>query len=87
MLQPGITLIIDPLVSLMKDQTDGLKKNGIDCALAINSTSSREENRLSGQLAASEALFLFLSPERLCIEDFRATLSSMVNAGVYFPTA
>ena len=85
MLQPGITLIIDPLVSLMKDQTDGLKKNGIDCALAINSTSTREEkNRLSGQLAASEALFLFLSPERLCIEDFRATLSSMVNAGVYF---
>ena len=38
MLQPGITLVIDPLRSLMKDQFDGLISAGIDCCSYINSS-------------------------------------------------
>ena len=38
MLQPGVTLVIDPLRSLMKDQYDGLIGAGIDCCSYINSS-------------------------------------------------
>lgn len=43
MLQPGITVVIDPLKSLMQDQYDGLISNGIDCCTFINSELSPEE--------------------------------------------
>lgn len=40
LLQPGITIVIDPLISLMKDQYDGLRKASIDSCTFINSTVS-----------------------------------------------
>ncbi|MDD6088965.1 MAG: helicase-related protein [Desulfovibrionaceae bacterium] len=85
MLQPGVTLVIDPLVSLMKDQVDGLLTNGIDCCAYINSTLSRQEKEeVSTKLSDSQYLLCFLSPERLCIRDFRIYLRDMSEYGVYF---
>lgn len=37
MLQPAVTLVVDPLKGLMKDQYDGLLNTGIDCISYINS--------------------------------------------------
>lgn len=47
MLQPAVTLVVDPLRGLMKDQYDGLLNIGIDCISYINSdiTKSFEEGR------------------------------------------
>ena len=45
LLQPGITIVIDPLVSLMKDQYDGLRKASIDSCTFINSTVSDKSKR------------------------------------------
>lgn len=102
MLQPGVTLVIDPLRSLMKDQYDGLVGAGIDCCSYINSsievpTYSKakgldtirkyrilERERRSKLLEQSELLFIFLSPERLSILDFRERLKNMQETGVYF---
>jgi len=85
MLQPGVTLVVDPLVSLMKDQFDGLIRNGIDCCTYINSTLDKNErDSNSFMLTNSQCLFMFLSPERLCIHDFRIRLRDMTEAGVYF---
>ncbi|TQD38986.1 DEAD/DEAH box helicase [Haloflavibacter putidus] len=88
LLQPGVTLIIDPLKSLMKDQYDGLINAGIDCAAYINSSLSSEEKEAAElQLESSELLFIFLSPERLAIASFRERLKHMHDYNVYFSYA
>lgn len=83
MLQPGITIVIDPLVSLMKDQYDGLIHNGIDSCTFINSTISDKSKR-EEMMERSKVQFLFLSPERLCIREFRNRLRNMQDLHVYF---
>lgn len=85
MLQPGITIIVDPLRSLMSDQYDGLLKSGIDTCSFINSTiSAAEKERRSRMMETSQLQLIFLSPERLCTYSFREKLRNMHNLGVYF---
>ena len=71
-LQPGICLIVDPIKSLMEDQVRVLKRDWIDCCDFINSNLSREKKikRLI-DLRYGETMFLFISPERFVMEDFR----------------
>ncbi len=83
MLQPGITIVIDPLVSLMKDQYDGLINAGIDCCTYINSLVPDPSARLQ-KMEQSKLMFVFLSPERLCIRSFRNRLRNMETLHVYF---
>lgn len=84
-LQPGVTMIIDPLKSLMKDQFDGLLRNGIDCCDYLNSSqTSQEKEAVSIRVESSSLLFIFISPERLSIKKFRRRLSNMHNFNVYF---
>lgn len=87
MLQPGVTLVVDPLKGLMKDQYDGLLKTGIDCISYINSdiTKDREEReRRENALTGSQIQIMFLSPERLSIHRFREVLRSMRESDVFF---
>ena len=87
MLQPSVTLVVDPLKGLMKDQYDGLLNIGIDCISYINSdiTKSFEEGRRRElALTGSQVQIMFLSPERLSIYRFREVLRSMRESGVYF---
>ena len=85
LLQPGITLVVDPLKSLMKDQYDGLLTAGIDSCGYINSTQTAAEKKIiETQLESSQLLFLFLSPERLAILSFRRRLEHMHDYNVYF---
>ena len=86
MLQPGVTIIVDPLVSLMVDQYEGLVKQRIDVSACINSTQKREEKIFQlGRLQNGELQFMFLSPERFMMEDFREELLGMTRRNnVYF---
>lgn len=85
LLQPGVTMVIDPLKSLMKDQLDGLVNNGIDCAAYINSSlTPKEKAEIEKKLESSELLITFLSPERLSIASFRERLKNMHGYNVYF---
>ena len=85
MLQPGVTLVVDPLRSLMADQFDGLIKAGIDTCTFINSTvDAREKEKRAKMMETSMVQFVFLSPERLCTYSFREKLRNMHNVGVYF---
>lgn len=85
MLQAGVTIVIDPIKSLMQDQYDNLLKNGIDCCNFINSKLSREEKAIAtSQLTESKVIISFVSPERLQIEDFRTSLKEMHKNKVYF---
>lgn len=85
LLQPGVTLVVDPLVSLMKDQFDGLEKNGIDCCTYINGALTPEQRRTNESLlSASKVQIVFVSPERLCIYGFREELKAMSEGHIYF---
>lgn len=83
LLQPGVTLVVDPLKSLMKDQFDGLLRMGIDSCTYINSSVPDLAER-EDLMAMSCVQFVFLSPERLCIAGFRSRLTLMSESGVYF---
>jgi len=85
MLQPGVTLVVDPLVSLMKDQYDGLINYGIDTCSFINTSLTPQESRKrEAKLAESKVQIIFMSPERLCIYRFRETLRAMAEGHIYF---
>ncbi|MBS1573503.1 MAG: ATP-dependent DNA helicase RecQ [Bacteroidetes bacterium] len=85
LLQAGVTMVIDPIKSLMQDQYDNLVKNGIDSCNFINSKLTRQEKTIAtNQVTESKVLFTFVSPERLQIEDFRLSLKEMQNNNVYF---
>lgn len=85
LLQAGVTMVIDPIKSLMQDQYDNLIKNGIDCCNFINSKLTREEKTIAtNQVVESKVLFTFVSPERLQIEEFRTSLEVMCKNQVYF---
>ena len=85
LLQPGISIVIDPLTSLMKDQYDGLLKNGIDNCTFINSTIGKDEMfAREAKMAESKVQIIFVSPERLCIYRFRQKLKAMAEGHIYF---
>jgi ATP-dependent DNA helicase RecQ len=71
---PGLTLVVSPLISLMKDQVDALRRHGIP-ATYINSTlgTSEVEARLAA-CAHGGAKLLYVAPERFDSADFRRRL-------------
>lgn len=76
---PGRTLIVDPLVSLMEDQVEGLAANGIDRVALISSYSVQRglRDQIFDEISSGEALFVFVSPERLQQQAFRSTLRAL----------
>ena len=70
----GITLVVSPLIALMKDQVDHLKEQGIR-AVSINSTLSATELReAEGMIPAGTTDFVFTTPERMATPEFRELL-------------
>jgi ATP-dependent DNA helicase RecQ len=88
-LQPGTTIIIDPIRSLMIDQYNGLKELSIDKCEFINSTLTTAERNFNQHelLATGQLQFLFVSPERFVIDDFRKALDNSRKDGHYFAYA
>jgi ATP-dependent DNA helicase RecQ len=71
---PGLTLVVSPLIALMKDQVDHLRKLGLPAAV-VNSTVSYDAQRMRlEQAARGEIKLLYVAPERFQNSDFRATL-------------
>ncbi|MEW6303524.1 MAG: DNA helicase RecQ [Verrucomicrobiota bacterium] len=65
LVRPGLTVVISPLIALMKDQVDALRANGV-AATFLNSTLSETERRERWRgLNAGEFKLLYLAPERL----------------------
>ncbi|MEW6989699.1 DNA helicase RecQ [Colwelliaceae bacterium 6441] len=61
----GITIVVSPLIALMKDQVDELKRQGIAAAYVNSSLQSDEINTIFQHLAAGEISLLYIAPERL----------------------
>lgn len=74
---PGVTLVVSPLISLMKDQIDALRTKGIDAA-RMDSTLTLDEYRKAVQAIRSGTVKLvYVSPERFNNERFREFLSEL----------
>ncbi|MGI8889725.1 MAG: DNA helicase RecQ [Chthoniobacterales bacterium] len=70
LLRPGLTIVVSPLISLMKDQVDALQASGV-AATFLNSALAGAEarNRLRG-LYEGEFRLLYVAPERLMLDSF-----------------
>ncbi|HEX8395213.1 MAG TPA: RecQ family ATP-dependent DNA helicase [Longimicrobium sp.] len=77
MLLPGVTLVVSPLISLMKDQVDGLEAAGVPASF-VNSTLGAGE--MAARLDAAERgeiKLLYVAPERFDAEGFRRRLQRL----------
>ncbi|MFY9903141.1 MAG: DEAD/DEAH box helicase, partial [Trichococcus sp.] len=74
LLLDGMTIVVSPLVSLMKDQVDSLREMGISAAY-LNSTLSREEFlQLMDDMRSGQLKLLYIAPERIDNESFMNAL-------------
>ncbi|MBB6669637.1 DNA helicase RecQ [Cohnella nanjingensis] len=74
MLMPGVTLVVSPLISLMKDQVDALNAAGIPATYINSSLSARETNDRLRDIYEGQYKLVYIAPERLESERFRGLL-------------
>lgn len=72
----GLTLVISPLISLMKDQVDDLNARGIPAAAYNSSLEYRERARIETDLKNGSLRLLFISPEKCMQQNFLESLRS-----------
>ncbi|MFY0625123.1 MAG: DNA helicase RecQ [Reichenbachiella sp.] len=76
LVKEGTCLVISPLISLMKDQVEALKLNGISSAFLNSSLSSKEQNEIEERFMDGKLNLLYVSPEKLLNRDFYNVLNS-----------
>ena len=73
----GLTLVVSPLIALMKDQVDALNANGIAASFINSTLSPGEIVRVQEQARAGDLRLLYAAPERLALPEFRNFLRSL----------
>ncbi len=61
----GVTIVVSPLIALMKDQVDALRQNGISAAYLNSTQSMSEQQTVMQMLQMGQIKLLYLAPERL----------------------
>lgn len=74
LLSDGLTLVISPLIALMKDQVDGLIEKGIDASFINSSLSSKEREKRYKNIEKGHYKLLYVTPERFRKDVFRKVL-------------
>lgn len=77
LMMEGLTLVISPLIALMKDQVEALKANGIPAGYVNSSQSSSEQEKIIHDAKAGEIKLLYIAPERLFATDAEHFLKSL----------
>src|SRR5437868_8067529 len=75
LLLPHTSLVISPLVALMKDQVDSLTRRGIPATFINSSLDAAEQSYRLGAVASGHYKIVLVSPERLRLQGFRAVMS------------
>ncbi|BCA78532.1 DNA helicase RecQ [Desulfuromonas sp. AOP6] len=68
--RPGVAIVVSPLISLMKDQVDALRANGVRTAFYNSSLGAPEARQVLAQLHAGDLDLLYVAPERLMSDGF-----------------
>jgi len=74
---PGTALVVSPLISLMKDQVDALRENGVAAACYNSSATEVEARRVLAELHAGSLKLLYVAPERLLNDGFLERIKSL----------
>jgi len=74
-LLPGTCMVISPLISLMKDQVDGARANGIRAAFLNSSLLPEERDSVLHELLSNSLDLLYVAPERFTLDSFRGLLA------------
>ena len=74
---PGITLVVSPLIALMKDQVDALKANGVPAECLNSGMSGEEQSRVQIKTRRGELKLLYVAPERIARPGFQRFLESI----------
>ncbi|HUQ04863.1 MAG TPA: ATP-dependent DNA helicase RecQ [Kofleriaceae bacterium] len=74
---PGVTLVVSPLIALMKDQHDKLVELGIDVLRLDSTLSPRDEQAALARLATGKPCIAYVTPERLSEPRFRERLRAV----------
>jgi ATP-dependent DNA helicase RecQ len=72
----GLTIVISPLIALMKDQVDAAKENGIQAGFINSSISNEDAKYIFSMIKNEELKLLYIAPERLSVDGFIAKLQS-----------
>ena len=73
----GVAVVVSPLISLMKDQVEALKTNGIPAAFMNSSQSYNELQNIENQLFENKIKLLYVSPEKLVSQSFLPVLKKL----------
>src|SRR5471030_486186 len=68
---PGVTIVVSPLIALMKDQVDALVLSGARAAFLNSTQNGSEQSFIMQQLRRNELKLLYVAPERLVGEDMQ----------------
>lgn len=78
LLLDGTTVVVSPLIALMKDQLDMLRERGVNQVVALNSTLSEDQETAAiERVARGEIKIVFVTPEKLEDESFVAILKQL----------
>ncbi|MCI0834464.1 MAG: RecQ family ATP-dependent DNA helicase, partial [Chloroflexi bacterium] len=72
----GYTMVVSPLIALMKDQVDALRANGIPAAFVNSTLSPHENENVLAQAGRGDLKILYVAPERLATPRFRNFLNA-----------
>ena len=75
--RPGVGIVVSPLISLMKDQVDALRANGVAAAYYNSALGSAEARRVLAQLHDQSLDLLYIAPERLMTPAFLERLAGI----------
>ena len=73
----GLTLVVSPLIALMKDQVDGLRANGVPAGLLNSTLPTQEASQVQDQARQRKIKILYVAPERLALPGFQRFLQSL----------
>lgn len=73
----GLTIVVSPLIALMKDQVDSLKQNGVNAEFFNSSLTSSEKDKVRAQILNQKLSLLYVAPERLMQDSFLEILQNL----------
>ncbi len=77
LLLPGVTLVVSPLISLMKDQVQSLVQNGVKAAYLNASLTPRQMEQVLLRMTRGCYKIIYVAPERLALPSFRAAVRAL----------
>ncbi|MUP38628.1 DNA helicase RecQ [Labilibaculum euxinus] len=70
LIMEGVTVVVSPLIALMKDQVEGLHANGVDAAFLNSSQSAKQQADVMERITEGSIKLLYVSPEKLLSHEF-----------------